>query len=92
MVPDETYTSLGVEAPTTLTYIISFAGSLILLISGIIGVIYKSRKLVLVMGIILAVYYVVSIIYSATIAPFSVLSLIDLLWPILYLWGWYQSN
>ena len=79
MVPEETYASLGVAAPTTFSYILSFVGSFIFLISGI-------------MGILLAVYYIFNIIYSATIASFSALSLIDLIFPILYLWGWYQSN
>ena len=92
MVPDETYTSLGVAAPTALTYILSFVGAFIILISGIVGVAYKSKQSVLIMGIILTVYYVFNIIYSATITSFSVLSLIDLIFPILYLWGWYQSN
>ena len=84
--------SLGVAAPTALTYILSFVGAFIILISGIVGVAYKSKQSVLIMGIILTVYYVFNIIYSATITSFSVLSLIDLIFPILYLWGWYQSN
>lgn len=92
MVPDETYASLGVAAPTTLTYVLSFVESFIFLISGILGVVYKSKQSILIMGIILTVYYIFNIIYSATIASFSALSLIDLIFPILYLWGWYQSN
>ncbi|TCS81741.1 hypothetical protein [Muricomes intestini] len=92
MVPEETYASLGVAAPTTFSYILSFVGSFIFLISGIMGIVYKSKQSVLIMGILLAVYYIFNIIYSATIASFSALSLIDLIFPILYLWGWYQSN
>lgn len=89
---EQSYATLGLASPTTFYYILIFAGSIILLISGIMGVAYKSRKAVLIMGIILAVYYILDIVYTAVTTGFSALGLIGLLWPLLYLWGWYQSN
>lgn len=89
---EQYYTALGQPTPTTLTYVLLFVGSVVLLASGIIGVSYKSKQLVLIMGIILAVYYVFNIIYTAVTISFSPVSLISIVLPILYLWGWYQSN
>lgn len=89
---EQYYTALGQPTPTTLTYVLLFVGSVVLLASGIIGVSYKSKQLVLIMGIILAVYYVFNIIYTAVTISFSPISLISIVLPILYLWGWYQSN
>lgn len=92
---EETYAAMGMAAPTvptTLSYVLMFVGAFIILASGIVGVAYKSKQSVLIMGIILCIYCVGNIIYSIVTAGFSALYLIDLLWPILYLWGWYQSN
>ncbi|PWJ49527.1 hypothetical protein [Faecalicatena contorta] len=91
-VVEETYATMGIAAPTTLSYALMFIGAFILLASGIVGVAYKSKQSVLIMGVILAIYYVANIIYSTVTAGFSAWGLIGLLWPILYLWGWYQSN
>ena len=57
-----------------------------------LGVAYKSRKIVLIIGIILAAYYVFNIIYAAMTTGFSAFSLVGLIWPLLYLWGWYLSE
>lgn len=91
-VVQQTYDTMGMAAPTTLSYVLMFVGAFIILASGIVGVAYKSKQSVLIMGIILCIYYVANIIYSIVTAGFSVWGLIGLLWPILYLWGWYQSN
>lgn len=87
-----TYATMGITPPSTFSMLLSFVGSIILLVSGIIGVSYKSRQLVLIVGIILAAYYVISIVYSGITTGFTPLSFIGLVWPLLYLWGWYQSN
>lgn len=91
-VVEETYATMGIAAPTTLSYALMFVSAFILLASGIVGVAYKSSQSVLIMGIILAIYYAANIIYSTVTTGFSAWGLIGLLWPILYLWGWYQSN
>ena len=91
-VVEQTYATMGITAPTTLSYVLMFAGSLILLVSGIVGVAYKSRQSVLIIGVILAIYYIANILYSIMTTGFSAFGLVGLLWPILYLWGWYQSN
>lgn len=89
---EQMYATMGLATPTTFTYVLMVVGSLILLISGIVGVMYKSKQSVLIMGIILAIYYVADIIMAIVTSGFSALSLISLIWPLLYLWGWYQSN
>jgi hypothetical protein len=89
---EQSYSTMGIALPTTLTYVLMFAGSLILIVSGIMGVAYKSRNSVLIMGIILAAYYIFDIAYAIVTTGFSAFSLIGLIWPLLYLWGWYQSN
>ncbi|MGC4020293.1 MAG: hypothetical protein QM793_14410 [Muricomes sp.] len=88
----DTYATMGIAAPTTFTYVQMFIAAAILLISGIVGVSYKSRQLVLIMGVLLLVYYIANIVYTTVTAAFAPLGLINLLLPLLYLWGWYQSN
>lgn len=88
----ETMAATGIAMPTTFDYLLALIGSLIMLAAGIIGVAYKSRQMVLIIGIALAVYYIFNIVYTFVTAGFSILSLISLIWPLLYLWGWYQSN
>lgn len=89
---DATYEAMGIVPPTTFSYVYSIIGGLIILAAGIIGVAYKSRKIVLIIGIILAAYYVFNIIYAAVTTGFSAFSLVGLIWPLLYLWGWYLSE
>lgn len=86
------YATIGVEAPGIFPYIISSIGGLIMLISGIVGIAYKSRKLVLIFAVILAVFYIASIIYTTLTVGFTAFALLDLILPITYFWGWYQSN
>lgn len=91
-VVEQTYATMGMTAPTSLSYVLMFVGAFIILASGIVGVAYKSKQSVLIMGVILCIYYAANIIYSTVTVGFTALSLIGLLWPVLYLWGWYQSN
>ena len=87
-----TYEAMGIQAPTTSGYIITIVCSLIIIVSGIIGVASKSKAVVLIMGIILAAYYVINIIIAIMTTGFSAFSLVGLIWPLLYLWGWYLSE
>lgn len=89
---EETLATMGMAVPSTLDYALMFISAFIILASGIVGVAYKSKQSVLIMGIILCIYYVANIIYSTVTTGFTAWGLIGLLWPILYLWGWYQSN
>lgn len=91
-VMEQTYAAMGIAAPTTFSYVLMVVGAIILLVSGIVGVVYKSKQSVLIVGIILFAYYAVSIISNIVTVGFSALNLLSLIWPLLYLWGWYQSN
>lgn len=87
-----TYEAMGMPVPTTFTYVLTLVSGIIVLVAGILGLIYKSKQSVLIMGIILLVYYVGDFIYSVTLTSFSAIGLVSFIIPILYLWGWYQSN
>ena len=89
---EQTYAAMGIAPPSTLGYALTFIAAAVFLASGIVGLLYRSKQSVLILGIIFAAYEVFSIVYAAMTTGFSVLSLISLIWPILYLWGWYQSN
>lgn len=89
---EQMYATMGMAAPGTFSYILSFISAVIFLASGIVGVLYKSKQSVLVLGMILALYEVFNIVFTAVTVAFTPLGLIGLIWPILYLWGWYQSN
>lgn len=94
------YEAMGVAAPSTLSKVLALVGSIVMIAAGIIGVAYKSRQLVLIIGISLIVVHVVSIVVhvvsiidtTVTTGLFSPFTLISLVLPILYMWGWYQSN
>lgn len=87
------YEAMGVAAPSTLSKVLALVGSIVMIAAGIIGVAYKSRQLVLIIGISLIVVHVVSIIdTTVTTGMFAPFTLIGLVLPILYMWGWYQSN
>lgn len=88
----ETYASMGIALPGVFETALSWAYSIFMLIAGIVGVAYKSRKLVLIMGIIITATCIISMISTTMASGFSALSLISFIWPLLYLWGWYQSN
>lgn len=89
---EQVYSTMGMEAPTTFSYILTFVGAIIYLASGIIGILYKSKQSVLIIGVVFALYEVFNIVFAAVTTFFTPLSLVGLIWPILYLWGWYQSN
>lgn len=88
-----TYESMGMTMPSATSLLVTMLPAIIIyLAAGIIGLMYKSKKSVMIMGVILAVYYVISLIYSIISTGFTFMSLIELIIPLLYLWGWYQSN
>ena len=89
---EKTAASLGIAIPSTLSYVLTLVGAFVFLAAGIIGTLYKSKQSVLILGIILAVFEVFNIVYATMTAGFAPLNLIALIWPLLYLRGWYQSN
>lgn len=74
------------------TYILLAITSGIGLIAGIVGVTYKSRNLVKIMGILYLVSIIVSSVASGVFSPLGWLSLFGVISPILYLWGLSKSE
>ena len=87
------YTAMGLQAPGTSVYVISILIGLIALIAGIVGVMHKSKQSVLIFGVLYLIAQIINIIYSSVLAGgFAVTSVIGLVLPILYLWGWSRSE
>lgn len=80
------------EAYTPLTIALSFAGGLICILSGILGLIGKSFKAALIAIVLYIVIEIVNIAMAIPTSGFSVISLISFILPILFLWGLYQSK
>ncbi len=86
------YEILGMEAPSTAYYILGLAVGIIMLVTGIMGVMYRSRKSVLIIGVIYCLAILANIAYSISYTGFSVTYVLSLILPLLYMWGWYQSE
>ncbi|MEJ8733861.1 hypothetical protein [Mediterraneibacter sp. ICN-202921] len=88
----QSYELIGQSAPSTGYYVYTIASACVVLIAGIIGVLHRSKKSVLIMAVIYLVLEFGSVIYSSITIGFSFLYVVDLILPILYAWGWYQSE
>ena len=86
------YEMLGMEPLPTWYYFYSLAVGIIELVAGIMGVMYKSRKSVLIIGAVYCLGIVISLCVEAVLVGFTFLSLLSLILPILYMWGGYQSE
>lgn len=73
-------------------YTFSLIGVCVELAAGIAGVMYRSRKAVLILGILYCLYILGSLCFSAVSGGFSISGLFSCLLPALYMWGWYQSK
>ena len=73
-------------------YTFSLIGACVELAAGIAGVMYRSRKTVLILGILYCLYILGSLCFSAVTGGFSVSGLSSCLLPALFMWGWYQSK
>lgn len=88
----QTYADLGMQLPSVFQTTLSWADSIFTLIAGIIGVAYKSKKSVLIMGLLITAICIISTVSATMTGGFSALNFVGFIFPILYLWGWYQSN
>lgn len=87
------YGTMGLQAPGTSFYVVAILVGLISLIAGIVGVMHKSKQSVLIFGVLYLIAEIINIIYSSVLAGgFAVISVIGLVLPILYLWGWSRSE
>lgn len=86
------YEALGVPQISNAYYIFAILVSITEVAAGIVGVMYRSKKSVLIAGIIWVALILVNIIWDMTITGFQFTIIFSLIFPILYFWGWYQSN
>lgn len=77
-----------------LSTIFSLIITIVGLVTGIVGLMYRSRKTVLICGVAHLVLVLLSlfVITPLVVGSFSPLGLLQLIIPVLYLWGWYQSE
>lgn len=73
-------------------YVFSLVLIVIELAAGIMGVMYRSKKSVLIIGVIYCVGVLANIIISTVTAGFLFTYVFSLILPILYMWGWYLSE
>lgn len=85
----ETY---NITMPTTGEMVFSFAFSIVQLAAGIMGVMYRSKKSVLIIGALYCLFVFVNIVMSSVSQGFSFTYVFGLILPVLYMWGWYQSE
>lgn len=88
----QSYELLGQNAPSAGYYVYTIASACVVLMAGIIGILHRSKKSVLIMAVIYLVLEFASVIYSSIGFGFSFLYVVDLILPVLYTWGWYQSE
>lgn len=86
------YEAAGIDAPSGATYVITLLVAVAELIAGILGVQYKNRQNVLIIGIVWVVLLVISTVMTGMNSGFNAMMITSYIFPILYLWGWYQSN
>ena len=89
---NQSYEMLGMTPPTTLYYVWALVFACFELAAGIAGVMYKSRKSVFVFGVIWCILVVANLVYASISSGFSFLYIFDLILPVLYIWGVYQSE
>lgn len=91
---NEIYIRAGIDPKYVLVSVVfSVVSSLVFMAAGIVGLLYKSRQSVLIAGVIYLILVLFNIIINLLLMKsFSPLRLISLIFPVLYLWGWYQSE
>jgi len=75
-----------------LRIISSIAASVICIIAGFFGVLCKSRKSILIIGILLLLITIIDVVAGVEFFDMGLFHLTLFVWPILYLWGWYRLS
>ncbi len=73
-------------------FVFSLLLTVIQLAAGIMGVMYRSKKSVLIIGVIYCISILANIAISTVTVGFMFTYVFNLILPILYMWGWYQSE
>ena len=89
---NESMEASGMKALPLWYYIFSLIYCIFELAAGIIGVRYTSKNSVKICAIIYIALTVLSLILEAVLSSFVFTALLNLVVPLLYLWGWYQSE
>ena len=82
----------GVAMPSMADYAFAIVLGVIELIAGIVGVMQRSKKSVLIMGALYCVMIIVNVIISSITVGFLFTYIFSFILPILYMWGWYLSD
>lgn len=86
------YEAAGVPQISTAYYVVGILVAVVEVVAGIVGLMYRSKKSVLIAGIIWTVLILINMIWGMTIVGFQFTSIFSLVFPVLYFWGWYKSN
>ena len=73
-------------------FVFSLLLTVIQLAAGIMGVMYRSKKSVLIIGVIYCISILANIAISTVTVGFMFTYVFNLILPILYMWGWYLSE
>ena len=82
----------GAAPLSAVDYVFSLVLTVIELAAGIMGVMYRSKKSVLIIGVIYCISILANISISTVTVGFMFTYVFNLILPILYLWGWYLSE
>ena len=82
----------GAAPLSAVDYVFSLVLTVIELAAGIMGVMYRSKKSVLIIGVIYCISILANIAISTVTVGFMFTYVFNLILPILYLWGWYLSE
>ena len=84
------YETYGI--PSAGSYAFALILAVIELTAGIMGVMYRSKKSVLIIGAVYCIGVLANIIISTVTIGFMFTYALNLILPILYMWGWYLSD
>ncbi|MCI8291942.1 MAG: hypothetical protein HFH53_00190 [Hespellia sp.] len=88
---NEVLAAAGVPALSTFDYVVSLVSVVCSLAAGIAGVSGKNKKVAMLLGIVILAIAVVDMITTTMTYGFLATSILGLIFPLLYIWGVYQS-
>ena len=75
-----------------LRIISSIAASAICVVAGLFGVLCKTKKHILIMGILLLLVTMIDVVVGVGFFDMGLFHFTLFVWPLLYLFGWYRMN
>ena len=89
---EEWLMAMGTSNVPNSAYAISAVAAIFAIVAGIMGIRYKSRKNLLIIGAVVLLIQIIAFAQTFLYMDFSPINLINFVLPILYLWGVYQSE